>query len=48
VCKNPPLPRSGHSVDLYGQYMVIFGGIIEVVKELDDLLIFDLKNKRWI
>jgi hypothetical protein len=28
--------------------MVVFGGIYEVTKELDDLIVFDIKNKRWI
>jgi hypothetical protein len=27
--------------------MVIFGGIFEVTKELDDLLMFDLKARKW-
>lgn len=27
--------------------MVVFGGIHEVTKELDDLIVFDLKSKRW-
>jgi hypothetical protein len=43
-----PLTRSGHSASIYKEFMVIFGGIHEVTKELDDLYIFDFKNKRWI
>lgn len=44
----PPLRRSGHSSCLYKDCMLIFGGIHEVTQELDDLVVFDFKNKRWI
>jgi hypothetical protein len=27
--------------------MMIFGGIYEVTKELDDLMVFDLKTWKW-
>ena len=43
-----PLRRSGHSACLYKDMMLIFGGIFEVTKELDDMLLFDFRNKRWI
>lgn len=46
--ENPPTGRSGHSACLYKDMMLIFGGIIEVTKELDDMHIFDFKNNRWI
>ena len=43
-----PQERSGHTACLYNeQYMMIFGGIFEVTKELDDLFIFDLKSCKW-
>jgi len=28
--------------------MLVFGGIYEVTKELDDMFLFDFRNKRWI
>jgi hypothetical protein len=28
--------------------MIIYGGIYEVTKELNDMHIFDLKNEQWI
>jgi len=28
--------------------MLIFGGMHEVTKELDDMFLFDFRNKRWI
>lgn len=43
-----PLERSGHSCDIYGQYMVIFGGFYEITKELNDLFLFDFIRERWI
>ena len=42
-----PLPRSGHSSSISGQYMIVFGGILDVTKELDDMMIYDLEQKRW-
>lgn len=43
-----PLERSGHSCDVYGQYMVIFGGFYDLTKELNDLYLFDFVTERWI
>ncbi len=43
-----PTIRSGHSACLYRDYMVIFGGIHEVTKELNDLCLFDLKSLKWV
>ena len=43
-----PCPRSGHSACLYKDMMLIFGGMHEVTKELDDMYLFDFRNKRWI
>ena len=28
--------------------MIIFGGIHEITKELNDLLIFDFNNNKWL
>lgn len=36
-----PTPRSGHSSVVHGSKMYIFGGILELTKELNDLVIFD-------
>ena len=44
-----PLERSGHAADIYeGQYMIVFGGIYEITKELNDLHIFDFGKRKWI
>ena len=43
-----PSIRSGHSACLYRDYMVVFGGIHEVTKELNDLCLFDLKSLKWV
>ena len=42
------MPRSGHSACLYKDYMLVFGGILEVTKELNDLWVFDLRSKKWV
>jgi len=36
-----PVERSGHSCDVIDHYMVIFGGFMNLTKELNDLYIFD-------
>ena len=42
VTENAPIMRSGHSVVRYMDYMLLFGGIFEITKELNDLHLFDL------
>lgn len=43
-----PLERSGHSCDVFGNYMVLFGGIFEITKELNDFMLYDFKQNKWI
>jgi len=45
---NVPLPRCGHSCDIYENYMVLFGGIFEITKELNDFMLFDFRTNRWV
>lgn len=47
-CSIAPLPRSGHSATLYKDMMLIFGGIHEVTRELDDMHILDFRSRRWV
>ena len=42
-----PLGRGGHSASLIGHYMVIFGGLYDLTKEMNDMHVFDLKNEKW-
>jgi hypothetical protein len=28
--------------------MIVFGGIFEVTKELDDMVVLDFRNRRWV
>ena len=42
------MQRSGHSACIYKDMMVVFGGIHEITKELDDMVMYDFRNKRWI
>jgi hypothetical protein len=39
--------RTGHSCDIIGHYMVIFGGFHDVTKELNDLYLFDFETHEW-
>lgn len=36
-----PQERSGHSCDIYEGFMVLFGGIQEITKELNDFHLYD-------
>ena len=42
-----PFERSGHSSDVYDDYLVIFGGIWDVTKELNDLHLYSFTNNQW-
>lgn len=43
-----PTPRSGHAACLFENYMIIYGGIFDICKELNDMHIFDMKAERWL
>mmetsp|Transcript_1266 Transcript_1266/g.2291 ORF Transcript_1266/g.2291 Transcript_1266/m.2291 type:complete len:474 (-) Transcript_1266:82-1503(-) len=43
---NPPA-RSGHSANIYNGKMYIFGGILELTKELNEMLIFDFNTMQF-
>lgn len=45
---DPPIERSGHSSDVYDDFLVIFGGIWDVTKELNDLHVYSFSQNRWI
>jgi len=40
--------RSGHSACIYNNNMIIFAGIHEVTKELDDLAVYNFESKKWV
>lgn len=40
--------RSGHASQVYKDCMIIYGGIFEVTKELNDMHVFDLKKEQWV
>jgi hypothetical protein len=42
-----PAVRSGHSANIYNGQMFIFGGIIELTKELNEMLVFDFKTMKF-
>ena len=43
-----PAERCGHSCDRISHYMVIFGGFMNLRKELNDLFLFDFITHTWI
>ncbi len=43
-----PLCRSGHSAVTYGNKMYIFGGILELTKELNDMIVFDFEQMKFV
>ena len=43
-----PQIRSGHSAVMAGDYMMVFGGIFEITKELNDAHLYDIKNNKWM
>jgi hypothetical protein len=40
------MARSGHVAVAFGGKMYVFGGILEVTKELNDLLVYDFKTQK--
>lgn len=43
-----PMERSGHSADFYQGNMVIFGGLFEITKELNDCFLYDFNRNMWL
>lgn len=39
-----PLPRSGHSSAIYNGHLLVFGGILEVTRELNDMWLFNFTS----
>lgn len=42
-----PVPRSGHSCQTYNGNMIVFGGIQEITKELNDCFIYNYETNSW-
>jgi N-acetylneuraminic acid mutarotase len=42
-----PTVRSGHSAVLYNNQMIVFGGIFEITRELNDVVALDLTTWKW-
>ena len=42
-----PVARSGHSSNIFNGQMYIFGGILELTKELNEMLIYDFKTGKF-
>lgn len=42
-----PVARSGHTTVVFGNKLYIFGGILELTKELNDLVVFDFNTQKF-
>ena len=42
-----PSCRSGHSADIHNGKMYIFGGILELTKELNEMLCYNFETKSF-
>lgn len=42
-----PQARNGHSIISHNGKLVLFGGIIEITKESDEVFIFDPNTNEW-
>lgn len=43
-----PTPRAGHSAIMYkNELMMVFGGIYEITRELNDCHIYSIKDNCW-
>ena len=43
-----PSVRSGHTCCLFGDLMLVFGGIFEVTREINDTFAFSFEQRRWV
>eukprot|EP00934_Nitzschia_sp_Nitz4_P002214 Nitzschia sp. Nitz4//scaffold37_size175936//169241//171469//NITZ4_002071-RA/size175936-snap-gene-0.250-mRNA-1//1//CDS//3329549863//2214//frame0 len=51
VAKNPPSARSGHACIVWKQYMILFGGFFEALRETkwyNDIHVFNLQTETWM
>lgn len=42
-----PTGRSGHTMVVINNKIVMFGGILEITKETDEVFIYDFASNRW-
>lgn len=42
-----PTGRNGHTMVVINNKIVMFGGILEITKETDEVFIYDFATNRW-
>jgi hypothetical protein len=47
VGDNHPVGRSSHTLTMDGERLILFGGIVDITKEINELHMFDFKTKIW-
>ena len=43
-----PAARSGHSSDVHEGHLVLFGGIYDVTKEMNDINLYSFEKNEWV
>ena len=43
-----PQGRTGHTLIHYKEYLIMYGGILEVTKETEDMFAFHLPSETWL
>ena len=43
-----PCARSGHTAVVYKDYIMMFGGIQEITRELNDFHMYDINKNCWV
>ena len=43
-----PCARSGHTAVVNKDYIMMFGGIQEITRELNDFHMYDINKNRWV
>ncbi|KAL4464811.1 hypothetical protein ABPG74_011372 [Tetrahymena malaccensis] len=47
ITPNQPQPRSGHSMCKYQNNIILFGGILGITREINDLFCFSTEKQEW-
>ena len=42
-----PPARNGHSLERVGEFLVLFGGILDITKESEEMYLFNIGTSTW-
>jgi hypothetical protein len=46
-CPNTPVGRSSHTLTVDNTRLILFGGIVDITKEINEIHQFDFATKQW-